>query len=105
MANIATELNSASEADALVEQIRRARQWAWDVFDHRVPGVARDLAWALIELARDHDPETYSPWLQASALEADRLALALDLAADISHLIRKADRLQPRLVREGEAAR
>jgi hypothetical protein len=97
-------LNSARpETKALVEHLRRARKWAWAVFDNRVPGAARDLAWALIAMARDHDPETYSPWSRVGALEPDRLIQALDLAADIARLIRKADRLQPSLVRNAEA--
>lgn len=91
------------ETNGLVEQLRRARQWAWGVFDHRVPGAARDLAWALIAMARDHDPETYSPWLRASALETTQQILALELASDIARLIRKADRLQPHLLRDGGA--
>lgn len=91
--------------NALVEQLRRARQWAWGVFDQRVPGAARDLAWALIAMARDHDPETYSPWLRVGALEPDRMTKAIDLAADIARLIRKADKLQPHLVRDGEVSR
>ena len=91
--------------NALVEQLRRARQWAWGVFDQRVPGAARDLAWALIAMARDHDPETYSPWLRVGALESAQLTQALDLAADIARVIRKADELQPMLVRDGEVGR
>ena len=91
--------------NALVDQLRRARQWAWGVFDHRVPGAARDLAWALIAMARDHDPETYSPWLRVGALEPAQLTQALDLAADIARLVRKADELQPMLVRDREVAR
>lgn len=93
------------EANGLVEQLRRARQWAWGVFDRRVPGAARDLAWALIALARDHDPETYSPWLRVGALESAQQILALELATDIARLICKADELQPMLVRDGEVAR
>ena len=93
------------EANGLVEHLRRARQWAWGVFDRRVPGAARDLAWALIALARDHDPNTYSPWLRVNALEPGQLIQAANLAADIARLIRKADRLQPHLVRDGEAGR
>ena len=85
-----------------MEQLRRARQWAWGTFDNRVPGAARDLAWALIALARDHDPETYSPWLRVDALESAQLSQALELAADIARLIRRADELQPMLVRDGE---
>ncbi len=91
--------------NGLVEQLRRARQWAWGVFDQRVPGAARDLAWALIAMARDHDPETYSPWLRVGALEPDRMTKTIDLAADIARLIRKADKLQPHLVRDGEVGR
>ena len=88
--------------DALVDQLRRARLWAWGVFDQRVPGAARDLAWALIAMARDHDPETYSPWSRVGALETAQQILALELATDIARLIRKADELQPMLVRDGE---
>ena len=73
MTEAATHLVAKPETNALVEQLRRARQWAWGVFDHRVPGAARDLAWALIALARDHDPETYSPWLRVDALESAQL--------------------------------
>ena len=91
--------------NALVDQLRRARQWAWGVFDHRVPGAARDLAWALIAIARDHDPETYSPWLRVGALETAQITKALELATDIARLVRKADELQPMLVRDGEVAR
>ena len=91
--------------DALVEQLRRARQWAWGVFDRRIPGAARDLAWALIAMARDHDPETYSPWLRVGALETAQLTKALELATDIAQLVRKADELQPTLVRDREVAR
>ncbi len=90
------------ETTGLVEQLRRARKWAWGVFDHRVPGAARDLAWALIAMARDHDPETYSPWLRVGALETAQQILALELATDIARLIRKADELQPMLVRDGK---
>lgn len=102
MTEAATHLVAKPETNALVEQLRRARQWAWGVFDHRVPGAARDLAWALIALARDHDPETYSPWLRVDALESAQLSQALELAADIARLIRRADELQPMLVRDGE---
>ena len=91
--------------DALVEQLRRARQWAWSVFDHRVPGAARDLAWALIALARDHDPDTYSPWLRVGALDPAQLGRALSLASEIARAIRKADELQPDLVRNAEAGK
>ena len=105
MTEAATHLVAKPETNALVEQLRRARQWAWGVFDHRVPGAARDLAWALIALARDHDPETYSPWLRVGALESAQLTQALDLAADIARVIRKADELQPMLVRDGEVGR
>lgn len=90
-------------AAALVDQLRRARQWAWDVHDQRVPGAARDLAWAMIGLCRDHDPGTYSPWLRVGALEPDRLREAIDLASEVARLIRKADVLQPNLVRNGNA--
>ena len=96
---------SLPTTDALVEQLRRARQWAWGVFDHRVPGAARDLAWALIALARDHDPDTYSPWLRVGALDPAQLIRALSLAGEIARAIRKADELQPNLVRNGEAGR
>jgi len=102
MAETATQLDDQSKRDALVEHLRRARQWAWDVHEHRVPGVARDLAWALIELVRDHDPETYSPWSQARALEPEHLNQALELAAELARLIRKADKLQPHLIRKKE---
>ena len=105
MTEAATHLVAKPETNALVEQLRRARQWAWGVFDNRVPGAARDLAWALIAMARDHDPETYSPWLRVGALEPARLTQALELAADIARLIRKADELQPMLVRDGEVGR
>ena len=105
MSDSVTRLDAQPDANALVEQLRRARQWAWGVFDHRVPGAARDLAWALIALARDHDPETYSPWLRVGALESAQLTQALDLAADIARVIRRADELQPMLVRDGEAGR
>ncbi len=105
MSDSATRLIATPESNALVEQLRCARQWAWGVFDRRVPGAARDLAWALIALTRDHDPETYSPWSRVGALEAAQLFQALDLASDIARLIRKADRLQPNLVRDGEAGR
>jgi hypothetical protein len=103
MIDAATHLDVKHQTNALVEQLRRARQWAWGVFDHRVPGAARDLAWAMIAMARDHDPDTYSPWLRVEALEPDRLTRAIELANDIARLIRKADRLQPHLVRNGEA--
>ena len=103
MTEAATQQVTKPDANSLVEQLRRARKWAWGVFDNRVPGAARDLAWALIAMARDHDPETYSPWSRVGAVEPDRLTQALDLAADIARLIRKADRLQPSLVRNAEA--
>lgn len=102
MSDSATRLEANPDVNALVEQLRRARKWAWGVFDNRVPGAARDLAWALIAMARDHDPETYSPWSRVGALEPERLFRALDLAADIARLIRKADDLQPSLVRNAE---
>lgn len=103
MTETATHLIPNHSTNALVEQLRRARQWAWGVFDQRVPGAARDLAWALIVMARDHDPETYPPWLRVGALETAQQILALELATDIARLIRKADDLQPTLIREGEA--
>lgn len=84
------------------DHLLRARQWAWAIFDHRVPGAARDLAWALIGLINDHDPKTYSPWLKVDALEPARQADAIRLAGDIARLIQKADELQPHLVRGGE---
>ena len=87
--------------DALAERLHRARQWAWGVFDYRVPGAARDLSWSLIALARDYDPETYSRWPRAHALEPEHMVQALDLATDIAGLIRKADKLQPNLIRSG----
>lgn len=105
MTEAATQLVAKPETNALVEQLRCARQWAWGVFDHRVPGAARDLAWALIGMARDHDPETYSPWLRVGALESAQLTKALELAADIARLVRKADELQPMLVRDREVGR
>lgn len=94
---------ATSATDSLVDQLRRARQWAWQVHDHRVPGAARDLSWALIQLARDHDPDTYSPWARVPALEPAQMNGALSLAGDIARLIRKADELQPMLVRKGGA--
>ena len=97
--------NETIETNGLVEQLRRAQQWAWGVFDQRVPGAARDLAWALIAMARDHDPDTYSPWLRVGALETAQQILALELATEIARLVRKADELQPMLVRDGEVAR
>ena len=102
MTETATQLIAKTETNTLVDQLRCARQWAWAVFDNRVPGVARDLAWALIAMARDHDPETYSPWLRVGALETAQQILALELAADIARLVRKADELQPTLIRNGE---
>ena len=95
----------AADPNLLAEQLRRARLWAWGVFDQRIPGAARDLAWALIAMARDHEPETYSPWLQVGALETAQQILALELATDIARLVRKADELQPMLVRDREVAR
>ena len=92
----------AADPNLLAEQLRRARLWAWGVFDQRVPGAARDLAWALIAMAGDHDPETYPPWLQVGALDTAKQMLALELATDIARLVRKADELQPTLVRDGE---
>lgn len=103
MAKATTFPETRPGANALVEQLRRARQWAWSVHDQRVPGTARDLAWALIALTRDHDPETYSPWLRVGALKPAKLVQAIDLAADIARVIGKADRLQPNLVRDGRA--
>lgn len=105
MAEASTQPPAPPPTDALVEQLRRARQWAWGVFDHRVPGAARDLAWALISLARDHDPDTYSPWLRVGALDSAQLGRALSLAGEIARAIRKADELQPNLVRNGGAGR
>lgn len=58
MTEAATRLDAKPEANALVEQLRRARLWAWSVHDQRVPGAARDLSWALIAFTRDHDPDT-----------------------------------------------
>lgn len=103
MAKAATGPDASPKANALVEQLRRARQWAWSVHDQRVPGTARDLAWALIGLVRDHDPETYSPWLRVGALEPAQIVQAIDLAADIARVIGKADKLQPNLIRDGGA--
>lgn len=105
MTEAETLSNAKPDANALADQLRRARQWAWGVHDQRVPGAARDLAWALIAMARDHDPETYAPWLRTEALAPERLSQAIDLASDIARLIRKADALQPNLVRNGEIAR
>lgn len=99
----AKQTPSTTDVDALVEYLHRAGRWAWHVFDHRVSGIARDLAWALANLARDHDPDLSSPWMSDQASQAERLTQALDLAADIARLIRKADKLQPHLIRKEEA--
>lgn len=104
MAETDTKPCAVPNVNSLVEQLRRARQWAWEVHDNRVPGVARDLAWALIAMTRDHDPDTYSPWSRAGALEPERLFQALTLSGDIARLIRKADALQPHLVRSGRVS-
>lgn len=98
MAEGGTEEQGAREVEALTDQLRRARVWAWSIFELRAPGTARDLAWATINLARDHDPDTYSPWLNVPALEPEALRRAVDLASDIARLIRKADTLQPHLM-------
>lgn len=103
MAEAAIQPDATISTDAMVEHLRRARLWAWDVFDHRTSGVASELAWALIGLARDHDPDTYSPWLAARCLEQDRLKQAIELANGIARLIRKADALQPHLIRDRKA--
>ena len=87
----------------LTDHICRARLWAWTVHDDRIPGAARDLAWALIGLARDYDPATYAPWSQTEALEPAQMNEALSLAIEIARLIRKADALQPHLVRKVES--
>ena len=100
MDNDSTQLLGPPDIQAQTEYLQRARIWVWEVCEHRRPGAARDLAWALIGLARDHDPETYSPWLVVSALEPATLSLAINLANDIARLIRKADALQPNLVRK-----
>ena len=91
---------STDNVAQLSEHIHRARIWAWSVHDARGMGVARDLAWALICLARDYDPATYAPWSQANALEPAQMNKALNLATGIARLIRRADALQPHLVRE-----
>ena len=103
MTEVICHLDIKHETNELVEQLRRARRWAWSVFEHRVPGTSRDLAWALIAMSRDHDPDTYSPWLKVDALEPKQLIQAIDVASDIVRVIRKADLLQPHLVRDGEA--
>lgn len=103
MANKAFQMDTAPDKSELVESIRRARIWAWKVHGQRIPGPARDLAWSMIGLTNDHDPFTYGPWSKATALEPDQLIAALDLATEIARLIRKADELQPSLVRGGEA--
>lgn len=105
MATLCLEAQALPDVNAIAEHLRRARQWAWTVFDYRVPGVSRDLAWSLIALARDHDPETYSPWLNVEALEPAKLAQALGLATEIARLIRNADRLQPNPICDGGAGR
>lgn len=103
MAEISKHLLSASSTDELVEKLRRARSWAWSVHDNRIPGVARDLAWALVALARDHDLETRSPYHAPLTLEPEILERAIDLARNIARIIIKADALQPHLVLDREA--
>lgn len=103
MIDVEALLDSKSDTHALGDQLRRAKLWAWIVFNNRVLGVSRDLAWTLIALVRDHDPANYSPWFKVEALEPVKLAQALDVATEIARLIRKADRLQPHLVRDGRA--
>lgn len=95
-----TEADSKHYIGTLVERLRQARQWGWYVHDHRVPGVARDLAWALIGMTRDHDPDTYKGCPRVDALNPQRLGDVLDLAAGIAGLIAEADQLQPHLIRD-----
>lgn len=102
MADPVVLLDTTPDDTDLIENLRRARAWAWDIHDQRVPGVARNLAWAMIGLASDHDPEPYGPWSKAKALEPSQLVAALSLMTDIARLVRKADELQPNLVRGGE---
>ncbi len=85
------------------EQINRldhARTWARGIYNTRAPGVAYDLANALIGLANDHSPWTYTEGLDAVALDDERIAAAYEMSRDIARLIRKADALQPQAVRE-----
>lgn len=103
MAKPAPHSLSGGDTDALVERLCSARRWALEIFDTRGVGIARDLAWALAGLARDHDPDTYVPWSRVRALETEQLKLALELAAQITRAIRLADALQPHLVRNKEA--
>ena len=100
MDNDSTQLLSPPDIQAQTEYLQRARIWAWEVCEHRRPGTARDLALALIGLSRDHDPETYAPWLVIPTFEPATLSLAINLANDIARLIRKADALQPSLVKK-----
>lgn len=105
MAKPALHTPSPADSSALVERLRQAHKWAWHVFESRNPGVARDLAWALTGLARDHDPDTYVPWSRPRATEPAQLVQALELAGEIARAIRTADGLQPHLVRNGEVGR
>lgn len=102
--------------NALAERLRRARLWARATSDHRLPGVSRDLAqalvnltytrdfeWALIRLTSDNVADPRPP--KANDVELSRMAAAIELAGDIARLIQKADEFQPHLVRNGEAAR
>ena len=104
MASPANIPDMSPSINTLAEQLCRARQWAWGVFDNRIPGASRDLAWALIGLCRDFDPQTYNPWLHVLALEPETMAAALDLAGDVARLIRRADALQPQRIRERETS-
>lgn len=103
MADLSATLSKAPDTERMLDHLRRARKWAWDLHGARKPGAARDLAWTITQLVADHDPETYSPWLNVRALEADNLRLAIDLVNSIVRAIRMADALQPHLIRKTEA--
>lgn len=90
-----------AKTEALVYQLRRARKWAKDVRANSPPGPAHDLAWGLICLTVDHDPDTYSPWLEAPALHPERLIKAVELAHEIARLIQKADELRSMMFLDG----
>lgn len=100
MANTSAQLEPNPSIHDLIAHLRRARIWAWEVFNQRRPGPSRDLAWSLINLAKDHDPDTYSPWLKICALEPEALRQAIELAHEICRLIRKADAHRPDLILE-----
>lgn len=81
----------------LAQELERARVWAWEVHDARIPGAARDLAWALICHARSYQPE------RLSDVDLPTLQGAVQVARAIAKLIKQADVFEPQCIRSAAA--